>query len=99
MIRLVSRATWASGDPVSESCRPYSVRIVFFSSVDNATLRTLLFPLYRVGKVGLGRHGPQPDPIRQGISRGVTRRARPGCIAVSPHRLTASLARAQAEGL
>src|SRR3982074_2783267 len=47
-MRLVSSATWASGDPVSESCTPYSVRIDFLSSVDRATGVLLFLPDVRV---------------------------------------------------
>src|SRR5690349_2631483 len=36
-MRLVSSATWASGDPVSVPCRPYSPRMVFFCSAVSAT--------------------------------------------------------------
>src|SRR3984957_14213371 len=39
-IRLVSSATWASGEPVSVSCRPYWPRMSFFGSAVSATKLT-----------------------------------------------------------
>src|SRR2546423_11519397 len=47
MIRLVSRATCASGDPVSASRSPYSARISLFCAVDSATGRSSPVIVYR----------------------------------------------------
>src|SRR6478735_10743916 len=76
-IRFVSIATWASAEPVSVSCRPYSVRISFFCSVVSATGSAPRGVLSRArpapngfcrGDDGTGRHGLQPDPIDQSTS-------------------------------
>ena len=76
MIRCVSSATCASGEPVSVVCTPYSARISFFCSVVSATSVLLLGVR---GSCPSGRRARRPSVPCACVGE-------PGSPAASPHR-------------